>query len=93
MNIKEEIKKFKELEKINNMWDEKLCETIETDKYTLEESEEIEKQFDKSYFEYWEQRKVIINIIIKYTNIEFKTANTMLSTKQDQVLYLLSNLK
>lgn len=75
------------------MWDEKLSETIETDKYTLEESEEIEKQFDKSYFEYWEQRKVIINIIIKYTNIEFKTANAMLSTKEDQVLYLLSNLK
>ena len=93
MNIKEEIKKFKELEKISDMWDEKLGETIETDKYTLEESEEIEKQFDKAYFKYWEQRKVIINIIIKYTNVEFKTANAMLSTKQDKVLYLLSNLK
>lgn len=93
MNIKEEIKKFKDLEKISDMWDEKLGDTIETDKYTLEESEEIEKQFDKAYFEYWEQRKVIINIIIKYTNIEFKIANAMLSTKEDQVLYLLSNLK
>lgn len=35
MNIKEEIKKYKELEKISDMWDEKLGETIETDNYTL----------------------------------------------------------
>lgn len=93
MNIKEEIKKYKELEKISDMWDLKLEETIETDKYTISEAEKIEEEFDKAYENYFNQRMVIINIIIKYTNVELSIANAMLSNKKDYTLELLSKLQ
>ena len=93
MNIKEEIKKYKELEKISDMWDLKLEETIETDKYTIAEAEKIEEEFDKAYENYFKQRMVIINIIIKYTNVELRIANAMLSHKKDYTLELLSKLQ